>query len=256
MIIVAGGDSFVYGNELKDCDPIELPTSKPSKTCYSALVSESYKYVCVAEPGFANDSIARTTITACEKLKNEKLAVIVTWTFTGRYEFNFSFTDQADWQIVNHWTVNNQFYEYNKNQIDNIEFYSNQAKNSNLYDFATNFYKHIGASEYWETYHSLKEIVFLQSYLKSKNIPFFFTCVDSIFLNNYSINSQDPTLCTLKNLIDFDHWFLFPNNKGFYQWAVDNKYPIGDTHPLEEAHRDAAELMKDKFYELVTKHLE
>ena len=45
-------------------------------------------------------------------------------------------------------------------------------------------------------------------------------------------------------------------HKGFYQWAVDNKYPIGDTHPLEDAHRDAALLMKDKFYEMVTKHLE
>jgi hypothetical protein len=37
---------------------------------------------------------------------------------------------------------------------------------------------------------------------------------------------------------------------------VENKYPVGTTHPLEEAHTAAAELIKEKFNELVTNPLE
>jgi hypothetical protein len=37
---------------------------------------------------------------------------------------------------------------------------------------------------------------------------------------------------------------------------VENKYPIGTTHPLEEAHTAAAKLIKEKFNEMVTKSLE
>jgi hypothetical protein len=66
--------------------------------------------------------------------------------------------------------------------------------------------------------------------------------------------------------IHWDNWFLFPpateswntnEPRGFYQWAVENKYQCGiDRHPLEAAHRDAAALMKDKFNELVKKPLQ
>jgi hypothetical protein len=45
--------------------------------------------------------------------------------------------------------------------------------------------------------------------------------------------------------------------RGFYQWAVENKYTVGpDNHPLEQAHQDAAQLIKDKFDEVVKKHLQ
>ena len=37
---------------------------------------------------------------------------------------------------------------------------------------------------------------------------------------------------------------------------MENKYPVGTTHPLEEAHQEAAKLIKEKFNELVTKPLE
>jgi hypothetical protein len=44
--------------------------------------------------------------------------------------------------------------------------------------------------------------------------------------------------------------------RGFYQWAVENKYNIGpEGHPLEDAHRDAALLIKEKFDEMVKKSI-
>jgi hypothetical protein len=84
-------------------------------------------------------------------------------------------------------------------------------------------------------------------------VPYLFTCVD-----NCLIDLIDPKT-------NWDHWYLFPAGtqanetqapRGFYQWAVENKYSMGaDGHPLEDAHRDAAELIKEKFNELVKKSI-
>lgn len=91
----------------------------------------------------------------------------------------------------------------------------------------------------------------LQYYLEYQHVPFIFTCVDN---------------CVVSTDLDYENWFLFPPGKGvdqtetyrgFYQWAVENKYKCGpQQHPLEQAHSDAAQLIKDKFDELVTKSLE
>jgi len=252
MIIVAGGDSFVWGSELKDS-----PNGGPngySRNTFTALLADTY--VCAAYPGNGNDAIARNTIISCQKHKNNSIGVIVSWTFPGRYEFNFSFDKVSDWQTINHWTIGNQFYQENEEHKTLIDRYSQSAQESGLYDFAVNYFKHVGSSKYWEIYSTLKEIVYLQNYLTANKIPYMFTCADCNFIESDTINNPDVTIKSLYNQIDFSKWFIFPDNKGFYQWALDNKYPIGDTHPLEAAHRDAAELMKDKFYELVTKHLE
>ena len=63
--------------------------------------------------------------------------------------------------------------------------------------------------------------------------------------------------------LDMTNWYFFPPAKeeyntqtprGFYQWAVENKYSMGpEHHPLELAHRDAANLIRSKFNELVEK---
>ena len=48
--------------------------------------------------------------------------------------------------------------------------------------------------------------------------------------------------------IDFSKWFSFGERMmGFNQWATLNDYAYGTTHPLDKAHKDAADLMKDKF---------
>jgi hypothetical protein len=92
-----------------------------------------------------------------------------------------------------------------------------------------------------------------------------FTAADMTFKDhpNY-IRSQDQYLQDLYNQIDWNCWYFFPpgsnsgetlTSRGFYQWAVENKYKVGVTHPLEDAHRDAAELIKEKFNELVKKSI-
>lgn len=100
------------------------------------------------------------------------------------------------------------------------------------------------------------EILTAQEYLKANGIPYLFTCADNCILTN-------------NNLIDYSKWFLFPvipnsgwhtneDPRGFYQWALEHKYQLAsrDKHPLERAHVDAAELMKDRFNELVKEYME
>jgi hypothetical protein len=104
----------------------------------------------------------------------------------------------------------------------------------------------------------------MQNYLKLNNIPYLFVPADTSFYqhDNY-FRSRDKFIDDLYNQIDWDNWFFFPPGthanethvlRGFYQWAVENKYKIGTTHPLEDAHADAAKLIEEKFNELVTKY--
>jgi hypothetical protein len=95
------------------------------------------------------------------------------------------------------------------------------------------------------------DIVELQDFLELYDIPYLFTCVDNCIV------TDNPE-------IRWDNWYLFPPGiepsdtlqpRGFYQWAIENKYNIGPNgHPLEDAHKDAANLIKEKFDELVKKH--
>jgi hypothetical protein len=258
-MIIAAGDSFVYGSELQSPD-----------NTFTALLGANE---CVAWPGFGNDSIARTAIERCEQGGVD--GVVVSWTFPGRYEFRFAYDTmqkKSPWYSINAWTIksdlnsikeefvtdNNVILEQQKQTIE-------RARKTGVADFAETFYKHVGGSEYWEIYSSLKEIVYLQNYLVLKDIPFMFTCADNSIFNNYTVDNADTVIVSLLNQIDHNRWFWFPKGQGsnqtktprvFYQWAVDNKYPIGTTHPLEQAHIDASKLMQGKFNELVTKHLQ
>lgn len=92
-----------------------------------------------------------------------------------------------------------------------------------------------------------------------------FTCADNSIIYNHTIEHADSTISSLVQQIDLTKWFWFPagteanetqEQRGFYQWAMENKYPIGTTHPLEAAHQDAAKLMQEKFNELVKKSIQ
>jgi hypothetical protein len=255
MIIVAG-DSFVYGSELQS----------PKSTFAELLAPECEN---IAWPGFGNDSIARTTIIRCEQ--GNVNGVLVSWTFPGRYEFRFAYNTlqkTGNWHTITPWTTRSaedieaEFVNKDKAILLQHSGSNYWAKRTGVADFADQFYKHVGGTEYWEIYSSLKEIVYLQNYFNLKSIPYMFTCADNSIVDNQIVKNNDPVIQSLFQQIDFSKWFWFPEGthqgetqspRGFYQWAVENKYPIGTTHPLEAAHKDAAELMKDKFNELVKK---
>jgi hypothetical protein len=256
MIIVAG-DSFVHGSELQG--------SRFGSSPYSFARLLAPESDCVAWPGFGNDAIARTTIERCEQ--GDVTGVLVSWTFPGRYEFRFAFDTgqrKTPWHTITPWTImdtdliEQEFVNANDKVLEKQRETNSREKANGIAAFADVFYRNVGATEYWEIYSSFKEIVYLQNYLKLKSIPYMFTCADTYMF--YPNTAIDATLKSLFGQIDFSKWYFFPEGaewetttpRGFYQWAVENKYPMGTTHPLEPAHRDAANLMQEKFNELVT----
>ena len=85
----------------------------------------------------------------------------------------------------------------------------------------------------------------LEDHLQTNKIKYMFTCTDN---------------CIITKKINYSNWFLFPSGlqeyhtttpRGFYQWAVEEDFKCGfEHHPLEEAHRVAANLMQHKFLQL------
>jgi hypothetical protein len=274
MILVAGGDSFIFGAELKD------QTNGPSLSTYPALLAKenNLEYCCTAWPGNSNSAISRMTVVKCENLKkeNKKILALVTWTFTNRYEFRFNYhTGQkmSPWYSINSWStlddtslIEHEFVSKNQSILNSHKKHLSMTKKTGINDFAKVFFKHVGDSEYYELYSSLKEILFLQLYFEKNDIPYLFLPADNHFYNHPNYYRQkDEFVDSLYNQINWKNWFFFEGGteanhtkepRGFYQWAAENKYPIGTTHPLEEAHQAAAELIKDKFNELVKKSLE
>jgi len=274
MILVAGGDSFIFGAELKD------QIDGPSVNTFPAILAKQndFEYHCAAWSGNANNAIARMTIAACESLKkqNKKILALVTWTFTNRYEFRFNYnTNQkiSPWYSINAWStlddtsiIENEFKSKNDSILNSHRRHLDTIKRTGINDFAKVFFKHVGDSEYYELYSTLKEILFLQLYFEKNNIPYMFVPADNQFYEhpNY-FRQRDEDIDSLYAQINWDKWFFFEGGikahetkepRGFYQWAVENKYPIGTTHPLEEAHQEAFTLIKEKFNELVKKSLE
>jgi hypothetical protein len=244
MILVAGGDSFVHGNELSDWD---INSTKDSLLTFTSLLSNwnGLDYVCCARPGNANDAILRMTINKCEQLLKEqkKVFVFVAWTFPPRFEFPFSYyIDSPD------------------NPFASISIWPDTNRPM-VQEFSKIFMKHVDV-EWFQHFHTVKSILLLQNYVKFKKIPYIFTATDNIVFSY----KEDSQLECYWQMIDFDNWFMFPaateshntvTPRGFYQWALENKYPIGPyQHPLEQAHLDAATLMQGKFNELVKKSLE
>jgi hypothetical protein len=231
MILVAAGDSFIWGSELADS------LNDYSRSTFPALLAEqaSMEYQCAAYPGNANNAISRMAIDKICNIKSDKF-LLVQWTYPQRSEFRF----MDGWASINSWHTTHK-------------------------DFSEVYFKYAGNTEYYEIYSVLKEIVFLQQYCHINNIPYMFMTADNTFFchENY-LRSRDSSLENLYSQINWNNWFWFPSAlelnetsapRGFYQWAIENKYTVGmEGHPLEKAHNDAAMLIKEKFNEMVTKH--
>jgi hypothetical protein len=250
----------------------------PSQSTFPAVLTKKFDmdYISVAWPGNANNAVSRLVLEECQKLisQKQKFAVLIMWSFSTRFEFRFNYdTGQriSPWHSIGLWDlasditqITNSFFNQNPSIEQHFAKHLKSAKNSGLSDFAHTFYKHVGDSEYYELYSSLKEFVFMQNYLKSHNIPYIFTSAENTFYihENYQ-RRKDVYLENLYDQVDWQKWFFFPvteqsltqEPKGFFQWATENKYPMGTTHPLEAAHADAVKLIWEKFNELVAKNL-
>lgn len=119
-MIIAGGDSFVWGSELYD-SPHGGPGGH-SRNTFAALLAGS-KYICCAYPGNSNKDIVHSTIKCCE-LVSKPFGVLVSWSWSTRDN-----KINSDDEIIELQTyLENRFIPYMFTCADNIVV----TKNKNI----------------------------------------------------------------------------------------------------------------------------
>lgn len=259
--IIAGGCSFTLGNELSDD---LLRGKKPSNKTWAKGLSDLVQgnYFCTAQGGIGNPAIARTVFDYVSQ--NQTDMVVVMWSFLSRYDWAMprnKYLQDSRWASISPWDTKEKQSEVFKTlansetQQEHYKLRREQLETTGVKQMADTIYKY-GANEYHEVYLSWKSIIWLQNILEKKNIKYFFTLADNtLFYNDMTPHSQtDKLLENLHKEINFTNWFSFGERMmGFNQWATMEDYERGTTHPLDEAHKDAILLMKDKFLEIYNK---
>ena len=255
--LLAGGCSFTFGNELSDDNG-----KTPSKKSWASQLSNSVatNYFCVAKGGLGNSGIARRVFNYVANTK-EQCFVAVMWSFTSRYDWAMPrnrVLEDTRWATITPWDTEARQKEVAETLAGSEVVFETwkhrrqQYEETGIGPFADALYRH-AANQYHETYLSWKSIVWLQNILEKRRIPYLFTLADNtLFYDELTpLWEQDTLMRAMHSEIDFTRWFSFGDRlMGFNQWALMNDYPRATTHPLDQAHQDASELMKDKFLQL------
>ena len=257
-ILLSGGCSFTFGNELSDDNGKD-----PSSNSWSAILARDVKaeYICLAKGGIGNPAIARRIFSYISSNPGKDVFVTAMWSFLSRYDWampRHKVLEGTRWATITPWDTADNQAEVQKTlansepQLEEWKRRRDDVKSTGVGPFADAIYRY-AANEYHEAYLSWKSIVWLQNILEKKKIPYMFTLADnSLFWRELEpLNKLDPLLNGLYNEIDFNKWIVFGERQmGFNQWSLLNDYPRATTHPLDPAHAGAVVLMKDKFLKL------
>jgi hypothetical protein len=254
---LSGGCSFTFGNELSDDDG-KTPSSKTWAKYFSNNLQ--LNYFSVAKGGLGNQGIARRVFDYLQSHREEKMFVAVMWTFVSRYDWampRHHLLEDTRWATITPWDTEMKQKEIEKKLANSEPVLNDFRRRRAEYQkigigkFADALYRY-AANQYYETYLSWQNIIWLQNYLEKHKIPYFFTLADnSLFYDGIdSHQGNDRLLKNLYDEINFDSWYFFGERKmGFNQWAKLNDYEYATTHPLDQAHADAVQLMKPKLFE-------
>jgi len=256
---IAGGCSFTFGHELSDDQQGKTPSKKTWAHGLFKLAKDDddTEYICVARAGSGNSGIARRVFQAVAH--NDRIeCVVVMWSFLSRYDWampRHKALEDTRWATISPWDANIDAKERHR-ALSGSEVQTEQWKirqeaftEANVKPFAESLYRH-AANQYHETYLSWKSIIWLQNLLEKKKIPYMFTLADnSLFYQELTHHKeQDAFMNALHSEIDLTKWFWFGDRMmGFNQWATLNDYGYATTHPLDEAHADAVQLMLPTF---------
>ena len=256
---IAGGCSFTLGNELSDDVDGKIPSKK--SWAYGLCREAGHEYLCTAFGGLGNQAIARRVFNAVAN-NTDIGCVTVMWSFLSRYDWampRHKVLENTRWASISPWDTNAGNEEAFRNiqgsetQQEQWRVRKESFQETGVRDFAEAIYKY-AANQYHETYLSWKSIIWLQNILEKRKIPYMFTLADnSLFYQEYTHHKdQDSFMNALHSEMDLSKWYFFGERcMGFNQWALLNDYPRGTTHPLDQAHADAVQLMLPTFNKLI-----
>ena len=222
MKLKSFGCSFVFGSDLDDCDN-SPPRPKNSNQTWPAHLAKrlGYEYQCYARPGGGNLQIAEQVLNQLEVSLDSDLFVIA-WTWIDRFDY---WTDSC--------VLGTDFYKTNWKTISP----GDTEELSKLY------YQNLH-TEYRDKLTTLMNMKLIIDTLKQKKIPFVMTYMDQlVFDKKWHVS---PAVHDLQDYIR-PQMNLF-EDKTFLEWSRDKGFEISSTmHPLEPAHRAAAEYMINIF---------
>lgn len=217
MKLKSFGCSFTYGTDLSDCD---IPAiGLPSQQTWPALLAQNYnlEYESYAWPGIGNLQILNAVLEQCSF--DDPAVYVVNWTWADRFDFIDSETE--------HWITLRPDGDTKQHQLYYRYFYDQ------YHTMLTN-------STYIKTTIDI---------LKSQNIKFIMTLMDTTLFDPVDPNWQDPrSISFLQKQIK--PYITYFDNDTFLNWSRKKGFEISKTlHPLEDAHQSAFELIKS--YNLV-----
>lgn len=211
MNLKSFGCSFIYGCDLPDED-----YSNCSRLSWPALVAQARRvnYSCYAKPGAGNLQILHSVLNEVVTSNSQDFFVIG-WTWIDRFDY----------------------YNPDNNNKFNTPW-STIVPNDNSC-LANTYYQKLH-SELSDKFTSLSYIQVAITILKQKNIPFIMTYIDELLFDQQWHTT--PAILELQSLIN-PHMTQF-DEQTFLKWSRQHSYPESATwHPLEEAHRAAADYM-------------
>lgn len=268
MKVLSSGCSFIWGNELSDDAP-----GRFSINTWPSLwaIENGYDYDCCAMPGASNGTIARRVIDYIEQ-HGAPDVVIIQWTFHGRQEFRYTknFNSQwgnfyafTPWSVVRSWEElysNPTKYPFNRNAENSKAFEEaikaqiENLKDTCVPDLADIWFKHISCTDS-DRYYFFKEVSYLKFYLESKGIKYVFSGADSN-LTRIKDKTADKSVNTLIDVVNTSPWVWFNYHDvplGFMDWARATRQEIGSTHPLDSAHRNALNIVRNNLNDILKK---
>ena len=208
MILKSFGCSFIFGSDLAD-DNRHGGHASYSLYTWPAVLSRklNLKYACYAKPGSGNLRILERVLT--NAASNEQDFFVIGWSYIDRFDY----TNVEDkWQTV-----------LPGDATDQADFYYR------------NFH-----SEFKDKLTTLIYIKTAIDVLKSKKIPFLMTYMDPLMLEKQWHST--PAVTDLQDQVA--PYLQTFDGKTFLDWSHDNGFEISaKKHPLEPAHRAAAELI-------------
>ena len=266
-VIASFGDSFIYGSEIKD--------NNDGSRAWPALAAQElgYNYETMAVAGCTNEAIARQIFTYFSSHKTQNTLAVINWTWCIRWDF-YLFATKV-WAGLGPTCVPDKL----KQQLDEaqatklIKFYNTNVADSHEWNQYRSLQAIMAAQSFLRE-HNIKNIqtymdreLFmppatpsrLEHYQAFKD-PSWPTIVNEsqlkklpqeikLELDQDYNNIADPEYIQLMqrmvwpDMQDFD-------GKTFLEWSLAGGYkitpPPGD-HPLEQAHRAAADFWKKRY---------
>jgi hypothetical protein len=186
----------------------ELPSPSLS---WPGLIAQNlgYDYRCYAKPGSGNLQIMESV------LMNADLGdlCVINWTWIDR--FDFVDTIDESWQTLRP-VLDHEHAEY--------------------------YFRNLH-SQYRDILTNLSYVSTAISFLQSRRVPFVMTYMDNLLFERIRPEWHQPDAVNYLQRLVLPHMKDF-DGMNFLEWSRKNSFDVSETwHPLEDAHRAAADLM-------------